>query len=85
MSLPVLLPVEFYNDTRVQVAPSPVFPLPFTPLSRQATILILSFPQVAAVSPVFLLVIHVVIAGVPIIVPLVPVAMVVVVGLHGRY
>ena len=82
--LPVLLPVEFYNDTGVQVAPSPVFPLAFTPLSRQATILILSFLQVAAVSAIFLLVIHMVVAAVPIVVPFVPVVMVVVVGLHGR-
>ena len=84
---PVLLPVEFYNDTGVQVAPSapsPVFPLAFTPLSRQATILILSFLQVAAVSAIFLLVIHMVLADVPIVVPFVPVVMVVVVGLHGR-
>jgi hypothetical protein len=78
---PFLLPVDYYNDIGVQMAPSPVFPLPFAPLSRQAAILIVLFPQVAAVSAVFLLVIHMVVAAVPIIVP--PVPVMVVIGLHG--
>src|SRR5712692_3798911 len=76
-SVPTLLPVELYNDTRVQMAPSPVFPLPFTPLSGQTTILIVLFPQIAAVSTIFLPVIHVVVAAVPIVIPLVPVMVVI--------
>jgi hypothetical protein len=79
----MLLPPDHYNDSGVQMAPSPVFPLPFTPLSRKAAILIVPFLQVATVSTVFVLVIHMVVAAVPIVVPPVPVVMVVV-GLHGR-
>jgi hypothetical protein len=78
-----VLPVELYNDTRVQMAPPPVFSLPFAPLSRQAAILIVLLPQVVAICAVFLLIIHMVIATVPIIVPPVPV-MAIVVGLNGH-
>jgi hypothetical protein len=74
--------VDHYNHTGVQMAPSPVFPLPFTPLPRQAAILIVLFPQVAAVSTVFLPVIHMVVAAVPIVVP--PVPVMVVVGFDSR-
>lgn len=77
------LPVDFYNDTGVQMAPSPVFPLPLTPLPRQAPILVVPFLQVIAVSAIFLLVIHVIVAALPIVVSLVAVAMVIVVGLNG--
>ena len=79
------LPVELYNDTRMQMAPSPVFPLPFAPLSGQAAIFIVPFLEVAAVCAVLLLVIHVIVPAVPIVVPLVAVVMVIVVGLYGRY
>jgi hypothetical protein len=79
---PFLLPSDLYHDARVQMAPSPVFPLPFTSLSRQATILIVLFPQIVAVSSVFLTVIHMVVSAVPIVVP--PMMVMVVVGLYGR-
>ena len=79
-----LLPVDFHNDAGMQVAPSPVFPLPLTPLSRQVAILVVPFLQVAAVSAIFLLVINMVIATVPIIVSPVPCMVVVVMDLYGR-
>jgi len=77
---PFLLPSNLYHDVRVQMAPSPVFHLPFTPLSRQTTILIVLFPQVATVSTVFLPVIHMVVVMLPIVVP--PVMVMVVIGLY---
>src|ERR1051326_1124366 len=79
-----LLPVDFYNDTGVQMAPSPVFPLPFAALSRQATILIVPFLQVTAVSAIFLVVVHMVVAAVPIIISFVATVTVIVVGLCKR-
>ena len=78
----MLLP-DFYNHTGVQMAPSPVFPLAFTPLSRQADVGIAVFLQVRAVSTILMLVIDMVVPVVPIIVPSVTAVMVVVVGLHG--
>jgi hypothetical protein len=78
----ILLPAELYNDFGVHVAPSPVFPLPFTPLPRQTTVLIVLFPQIAAVSAIFFPVIHVVVATVSIVVP--PVTVMIVIGLHTR-
>jgi hypothetical protein len=72
--------MDIYNDAGVLMAPSPVFPLAFTPLPREATILIVLFPQIAAVSTVFIPVIHVIVSTVSIVVPPVMV-MVIVVGL----
>jgi hypothetical protein len=74
--------MHFHNDTRVQMAPPPILPLPFTSLSSQTTILIVLFPQVVAVSTVFLPVIHMVVVTVSIVVP--PVMVMVVIGLYGR-
>lgn len=75
--------MDIYNDAGVQVAPPPVFPLAFTPLSREATILIVLFPQIAAVSTVFIPVIHVIVSTVSIVIPPVMV-MVIVVSLYGH-
>src|SRR6266851_8298231 len=80
---PFLLP-DFYDDTGVQMPPSPVFPLAFTPLSRQTDVPIVPFLQVGSVSTILVLVVDMVVAGVPIIVPPVAAVMVVIVGLHGR-
>jgi membrane-associated phospholipid phosphatase len=77
-----LLPVDFYDDAGVQMTPSPVFPLPLTPLSSQTTILIVLLPQVVAVSTVFLPVIHMVVVAVSIVVA--PVMVMVVISLYGH-
>jgi hypothetical protein len=74
--------MDFRNDTRVQMAPSPILPLPFTSLSSQTAILIVLFPQVAAVSTVFLAVIHMIVVTISIVVP--PVMVMVVIGLNGH-
>jgi hypothetical protein len=75
-----LLPVDFYDDAGVQMTPSPILPLPLTPLSSQTAILIALLPQVVAVSAVFLPVIHMVVAAVSIVVT--PVMVMVVISLQ---